>query len=100
MRFYESESRSGKGGGYDYTGEIPAGIGTGETPQDKYTAELWDSCAEYSDAAVVVFSRVCGEGYDLPRTMKTSYGEDAVAIDGANADDHYLQLDNNERSFI
>ena len=98
--FYESESRSGKGGGYDYTGEIPAGIGTGETPQDKYTAELWDSCAEYSDAAVVVFSRVCGEGYDLPRTMKTSYGEDAVAIDGANADDHYLQLDNNERALF
>lgn len=42
-----------------------------------------------------------GEGYDLPRSMKTNFGTGAQKINGArNADDHYLQLDQNETDLI
>ncbi|MBQ4426359.1 MAG: glycoside hydrolase family 3 C-terminal domain-containing protein [Oscillospiraceae bacterium] len=37
-----------------------------EAPLSAYSASEWNSVKEYSDAAVVVLSRVCGEGADLP----------------------------------
>lgn len=44
-------------------------------------------------------TRIGGEGFDLPRTMAQSWGGEKV--DGArNADDHYLQLDQNETDLI
>ena len=44
-------------------------LSTGETPQASYTQEVKDSYAEYKDAALIVISRIGGEGWDLPRTM-------------------------------
>ncbi|MFA5066630.1 MAG: hypothetical protein GX582_02325 [Acholeplasmataceae bacterium] len=47
-----------------------------------------DSYTEYNDAAIVVFSRIGGEGYDLPRSMQVSF-TDSTPIEGArSADDH------------
>ena len=63
-------------------------IKTGETAISKYTADITSSYAEYSDAALVVFSRIAGENWDLPR----------VAAD--NSERHYLELDNNERDLL
>ena len=98
--FYES-SASGTGRpASPGMGDIIAGFSTGETPISAYSDVRSSYASDYKDAALIVLSRIGGEGYDLPRTMKTSYGEDAVAIDGANADDHYLQLDNNERALV
>ncbi|MBR0063877.1 MAG: glycoside hydrolase family 3 C-terminal domain-containing protein, partial [Oscillospiraceae bacterium] len=37
-----------------------------EAPLSAYSASEWNSVKEYGDAAVVVLSRVCGEGADLP----------------------------------
>ncbi len=37
-----------------------------EVPQSAYTDTEWNSVAQYGDAAVVVFGRICGEGADLP----------------------------------
>ncbi len=37
-----------------------------EVPQNKYSSTEWDSVSQYGDAAVVVLSRICGEGADLP----------------------------------
>lgn len=37
-----------------------------EVPQSAYSQTEWDSVSNYGDAAVVVLSRVCGEGSDMP----------------------------------
>ena len=40
-----------------------------EIPQSEYTDAVKNSYKEYDDAAIVVISRSCGEGADLPRNM-------------------------------
>ena len=37
-----------------------------EVPQRVFTDTEWESVADYGDAAIMVVSRVCGEGSDLP----------------------------------
>lgn len=37
-----------------------------EVPQSVFTDTEWESVADYGDAAIMVVSRVCGEGSDLP----------------------------------
>ena len=64
-------------------------IATAETPQSKYTDAVKNSYADYSDAALVVITRIGGEGFDLPRYQGDSEG--AVSLDS-----HYLELDQNE----
>lgn len=99
--FYEDNSASGTGRASNPSmGTIIAGMATGETPVSAYTDEVRNSYAGHSDAAIVVISRVGGEGFDLPRTMKTSYDANATAVNGANAEDHYLELDNNEKALL
>lgn len=53
---------------------------TGETPITKYSDAIWNSCTAYNDAAIIVITRIGGEGFDLPRS--------------------YLKLDENERALI
>ena len=97
--FYESgESGRGRKESPQMGTEV-SGFGSGETPQGLYTDAVKDSYDDYSDAAIVVISRIGGEGYDLPRTMTKEFG-DSTPISGANATDHYLQLDKNERAMI
>ena len=64
-------------------------IATAETPQNKYTDAVRNSYAYYSDAALVVITRIGGEGFDLPRYQGDSEG-------AASPDSHYLELDQNE----
>ena len=64
-------------------------IATAETPQSKYTDAVRNSYADYSDAALVVITRIGGEGFDLPRYQGDSEG--AVSVDS-----HYLELDQTE----
>ena len=64
-------------------------IATAETPQSKYTDTVKNSYADYSDAALVVITRIGGEGFDLPRYQGGSEG-------AVSADSHYLELDQNE----
>lgn len=64
-------------------------IATAETPQSKYTDAVRNSYADYSDAALVVITRIGGEGFDLPRYQGDSEG-------AVSADSHYLELDQNE----
>lgn len=98
--FYENSSASGEGRPANPPIENSGVyLPTGETPVESYGTSVWNSCAdEEIDTALVVFSRINGEGFDLPRTMKNKNGNGAV--EGANADDHYLQLDNNERALL
>ncbi len=74
-------------------GDIIEGFSTGEAPLSAYNSSNPSSLSgDYTDAALVIFSRIGGEGYDLPRTMK--------GIDGVNADNHYLELDDNEKALL
>jgi len=100
--FYENNNASASGRGKNpQMGTIPAGLATGETPQSKYTESVKSSYAEYKDAAIVVISRIGGEGFDLPRSMKTSFKAGAGKVAGAKSpNDHYLQLDANERDLL
>ena len=74
-------------------GDIIDGFPTGEAPLSAFNSNNPSSMSgEYLDAALVVISRIGGEGYDLPRTMKN--------IDGADSNAHYLELDNNEKDLL
>ena len=88
--FYEDNKKSGDGRGE--TPDLPEGgvpeLPTGETPIASYSASLKNTYSDYSDAAIVVISRIAGENWDLPR----------VAQD--NDERHYLELDNNERALL
>lgn len=99
--FYEAQTgRPAKAPGFD---TIIAGYPTGETKLVNYTTEVTNSYSDHSDAALVVVTRIGGEGFDLPRTMSTAYTatgietEEKNKIEGArNNTNHYLELDQNE----
>lgn len=99
--FYNNNNRSGSGRGKNPDmGDIIFGFATGETPLASYSSAEWNSCDGYSDAAVMVVSRIGGEGFDLPRTMRTD-ASGTTPVDGAaGADSHYLELDKNERELL
>lgn len=91
-KFYEDDGASGP----DRTAnsnDLDSGdtqvITVGETPQTMYTQQVKDSYSSYSDAAIVVITRIGGEGFDLP-----SYQGDTEGA--VSEDSHYLELDQNE----
>lgn len=88
--FYENNGASGDGRSANPAMEnsgVPT-LKTGETPQSSYPGTVTSTYGEYDDAAIVVFSRIAGENWDLPRK----------ADDNENR--HYLELDNNERDLL
>lgn len=90
-RFYES-SQSGPvrtANSSDLDNGDNQKVATAETPQNKYTDAVKNSYADYSDAALVVITRIGGEGFDLPRYQGDSEG-------AVSPDSHYLELDQNE----
>lgn len=93
--FYKS-SASGNGRSSN-PGDLDSGkpvfLETGETPQSSYTEKVKSSYQEYSDLALVVFTRIGGEGFDLPMSMEGAKG-------ARKADDHFLQLDQNETDLL
>lgn len=92
--FYQAKKNGGSGRStkLNFDTGVLTGLETGELPLSAYDGGVNGYGAGYTDAAIVVISRVGGEGYDLPRTM--------VNIEGANPEDHYLMLDNYERALL
>ena len=43
-----------------------ANFAINEVPMSAYSDAEWNSIADYGDAAIMVISRVCGEGTDIP----------------------------------
>ena len=84
--FFENDSASGSGRPENpgMNGSTLDSFPTGETPVSSYPADMTGSYADYSGAALVVISRIGGEGFDLPRSETG----------------HYLQLDDNEKAMI
>ncbi|MDR2505164.1 MAG: glycoside hydrolase family 3 C-terminal domain-containing protein, partial [Oscillospiraceae bacterium] len=65
-----------------------------------FDSSLRNTYQDYNDAAIVVVSRIGGEGFDIPRTMATDFTY-AAAVPGASSPaDHYLELDVNEKAMI
>lgn len=62
----------------------------GEFPLSAYEEAL-ESAEEYSDAAVIIISRIGGEGADLTRDMSAW---------GGNEGEHMLELDDEEKALI
>ncbi len=90
--FYEDNSKSGSGRG-ENSDDLDNGeevvMSTGETPYDSYVSHnITASYAGYSDAAIVVFSRAGGEGFDLPKSSSD------------DSERHYLELDTNEQELL
>ncbi len=90
--FYEDDSRSGderEANSSDLDSGGNQMIATAETPQSMYTSDIKSTYGEYSDAAIVVITRIGGEGFDLPRYQGDTEG-------AVSEDSHYLELDQNE----
>lgn len=85
-----------EGAGAEYSRKAPSGMvataedtySANEVPLSAYGDAEWNSISEYGDAAIMVVSRVGGEGADLP--SNTTDAESAG----------YLGLDNNERDML
>lgn len=96
QQFYENNSKSGPKRAANSSDLDTGGnqkIATAETPQSMYTADVKASYREYNDAALVVITRIGGEGFDLPRYQGDTDG-------AVSADSHYLELDQNERDLL
>ena len=94
--FYEDNSQSGDprpSAPSMESGAIPSGFATGETDPDTYPAAVLESFDDYNDLALVVITRTSGENSDLPTTMINTAG-------AMSADDHYLELDENEQNML
>lgn len=88
--FYDDNSKSGEGrdkNNKDLDSGKPLELKesfVGETEFSSYTDDIWNSCEAYKDAALIVITRIGGEGADLPRTP----------------DDHILRLRPAEKDLI
>ena len=105
--FYADDARSGGGRPEEPAmGDVITGFPTGETSSGAYDKSVTDSFDEYNDAAVVIISRIGGEGFDLPRTMfwdgadYLDWDASTVVPGAASADSHYLELDLNEQALL
>lgn len=99
VKFYEGKSSGSGRAKNPAIGAKVTGLAIGETPLEKYNSNVKNSYDEYSDAAVVVFSRIGGEGFDLPRLQVTDYG--GAPVEGSkDGGQHYLELDKNEEALL
>lgn len=81
--FYTDDNASGSGrttNPGDLDSGKPVSLATGETPWADYPTDVLNSCNDYKDAALIVLTRIGGEGFDMPRS--------------------YLKLDENEKALI
>lgn len=94
VKFYNDNKASGAARGSIGMGTTwSKGLGTAETPQAKYTDDVKASYDKYDDAAIIVISRIGGEGFELPRQ--------SVGVEGrSNPYEHYFVLDDNEEALI
>ena len=74
-----------------------------EVPADQYSDSLISDAKSFSDEAVVVITRVGGEGADLPTNMKAktiTYKNNSKDYDDFRDGEHFLQLSKTEHDMI
>ncbi len=100
--FYKDNSKSGSGrknGNSGWKGISEATVG--ETPVDRYTADIKSSFSEYGDAAIMVIARGGTEGADCKAIDARDFNSSDNGIAGDTwTDQHYLQLSDNENDLL
>ena len=74
-----------------------------EPPAENYTDELISNAKAFSDTALIVISRLAGEGHnDIPQDMANCeiYTDNSSQYPDWNEGDHYLQLNNTEKDMV
>ena len=73
-----------------------------EPPAANYTDELIAGAQDFSDTAVIVISRLAGEGHsDIPQDMSQAiYQNNTEAYADFEAGEHYLQLSQSEADMV
>ena len=74
-----------------------------EVPASQYSDSLIQEAKDYSDRAVVVITRVGGEGADLPTNMKAegiTYTNNSKDYEDFQDGEHFLQLSKTEKDMI
>lgn len=74
-----------------------------EVPADQYSDSLISDAKSFSDEAVVVFTRVGGEGADLPMNMKAegiTYENNSKDYEDFKDGESFLQLSQTERDML
>lgn len=71
-----------------------------EPAADSYTDELIANAKAFSDQALIVITRVGGEGADLPTDMSAVTFESPNGYEELGAGDHYLQLTKSEQDMV
>ena len=66
-----------------------------------YTEEMLNNAKAFSDTAMVVITRVGGEGADLPTDVSTvTYEDNSAEYKDFEAGEHYLQLSKTEKDML
>ncbi len=73
-----------------------------EPPASTYSDELMTNAKEYSDKAIIVISRMAGEGHvDMPQYVtKAAYDNNSKEYADFQEGEHYLQLSQTEKDMI
>ena len=73
-----------------------------EPPASAYSDDLIQGAKDFSDTAVIVISRIAGEGHnDMPGDVtEASYDNDLNGYNDFEAGEHYLQLSRTERDLV
>ena len=72
-----------------------------EPPKDRYTDEMIANAKNFSDTALVVITRVGGEGADIPTDVsKVTYTDNTKEYKDFEAGEHYLQLNKTEQDML
>lgn len=91
-KFYRQSTHTDWGNGANLgNGGIAGDWKIDEVPQSEYTDDVKSTYTQFSDAAIVVFTRGGSEGGDLPRYMGRYGGSD---------EEHYLELTQNEKDLL
>ncbi|MCI1735242.1 MAG: glycoside hydrolase family 3 C-terminal domain-containing protein [Bacilli bacterium] len=101
--FYEDNKRSGVGRVSGKSSDGFSATDIGESALSRYDDALKATFSAYSDAAIVVLTRIGGEGYDLIRNNSVDHQSAASGdedYEAPEANQHYLKLSKNEREMI
>lgn len=72
-----------------------------EPTADTYTDDMMSNAKEFSDTAMVVITRVGGEGADIPTDVsQVTYEDNSSAYKDFEAGEHYLQLSQTEENML
>ncbi len=73
-----------------------------EAPVSTYSEEMMSNARDFSDTAVIVFSRLAGEGHnDIPQDMSTAqYKNNSEDYNDFEAGEHYLELSQTEEDLV